>query len=441
MRTRRTDRSRRGSALVLSLLVIFGLVALSGGIWISSRALQARVVAAAQDRRAFYLAEAGIAEAMTAIRSGRSGAVGSIGAPAYLDSGVLWVTATDLGGNRTQLVSTALSGAGRAALDVVIEDLGQAPLFPSVLNSKELLTLSSSVMIDSYDSQVGTYASQATHVSGTHTYANANGKVSSNLDIVLNSNAKVFGDANPGPGKTVLLSMGASVTGSTTPAATPFAFPAMMPPTVTIGGPLTINPNGSASLNAGNYGFSSMSIGRNGTLTVHGPAQILVNANFLGDRDSRLVIDAAHGPVTIFVQGTYTHIAGFQAVPATGSPMALAWMIQGSAPITFPSASLIRGAYYAPNANITFTSTNEAWGAFAGNRVSMSNNMKFHYDESLAEYWNAHTGANQVDPLQVRSWQITEITPTRLKTDRRSPGAVLGVNLPQLLSPANSWLP
>jgi hypothetical protein len=425
---------------LLSLLVILGLVGLSAGIWLSNGRIQARVAAAAQDRRAFYLAESAIAEAMTAMRSDLPGNVGTMAAPAYLDGGVLWVTATDLGADRTRLVATALSGSGRAALDVVIEDLGQAPLFPSVLNSREQLSLNSGVMIDSYDSQLGSYASQAENVSGPHTYANQNGKVTSNQNIALSANATVFGDATPGPGMTVTMSMGSVVTGSTTPGAEPFAFPMIPPPAVGIGGALTLTPNSSSTLPAGTHGFSSMSIGKSATLTVQGPAKIVVDGNFLGDKDARLVIDATAGPVTVFVRGTYTHINGFQAVPAAGSPMALAWLIESSAPITFPASSQVRGAYYAPNADITFTSSNEAWGAFAGNRVSMSADMKFHYDESLAEYWNANTGAGQ-DPLQVRAWQVAEVTPAFLKTDRRGPAQTLGVDLRLLQSPANSWLP
>jgi hypothetical protein len=41
----------------------------------------------------------------------------------------------------------------------------------------------------------------------------------------------------------------------------------------------------------------------------------------------------------------------------------------------------------------------------------------------------------------VRAWQVAEVTPALLKTDRRHPARVLGVNLQALQSPANSWLP
>ena len=432
-----SSRERRGSALVLSLLVIFGLMALSSGIYLSNQAAQRMVRSSADDQRAFYLAEAAMAEAMTAIRGGATGSVGNQVTPAFLAEGAFWVQSTDLGNNRTQLDATALAGSGRAALRVVMEDRGLAPLFPNVLNSREQLTLNSNVAIDSYDSSLGTYASQAVNTSGPHTYANANGDVSSNLAIVLNSNAYVLGAATPGPGHGVTLNMGSTVIGSTTPAPSPFTFPPIKSPTVTMAGPYSVGTNGAATLSAGTYGFSSLSIGKSGTLTIQGPANIIVD-DFTGGKDASLVIDATAGPVTFYVKNTYSHVSGFQAVPAPGSPMALAFLIESTNAITFPSSSMVRGAYYAPNANITFTSSNQAWGSFAGNRVDMSSSMKFHYDETLSQYWTVDTGQN-VDPLVVLSWESVEVTPAFLKTDRRDPFQVLGLNKNALPSPAAAW--
>jgi hypothetical protein len=201
---------------------------------------------------------------------------------------------------------------------------------------------------------------------------------------------------------------------------------------------MSIANGAAAAIPAGTHSFSALSIGKAATLTVTGPATIVVD-DFTGGKDSRLVIDASAGPVTFFVRSSYNHISGFEAMPASGSPMALAWLIEPSQGIVFPSAAKVRGAYYAPNADITFAANNEAWGSFAGNRVMMSSTMKFHYDEVLSQYWNASTGQN-VDPLQVRSWQVVDIAPARLKTDRRNPFAALGVSKGNLRPPTQRWL-
>ena len=427
--------------LLLSLLVIFSLMVLSGGIFFLNSRQQAEVNSASADRRAFYLAEAGVAEAMTAMRQGSSGAIGvDQNDPATLSDGILWVQAQTNPATPgfTQLTSTAMVGSGRAALQVLIEDTTQAPLFPNVLNSREQLTVNADVVLDSYDSSAGTYASQKvnTHTSGIM-YAGSNGDVSSNKDIIINANAHIFGDATPGPGYGVTLNTGSVVTGSTAPAPTPFAFPPIVVPPLPAGGPFAVAPAGSTTIPAGKHSFSSLAIGKDATLTVQGPAQIVVD-DFIGDKDARLVIDASAGPVTVFVRNTYTHISGFESLAAPGSPMALAWMIEGTQAITFPSASKVRGAFYAPKADITFTSNNEAWGSFAGNRVSMSSSMNFHYDEVLSQYWNGGTGPNN-DPLQIRSWQVVDVQPASLMKDRRNPFAVLNLSKANLPSPANHW--
>ena len=437
--------------LLLSLLVIFSLMVLSGGIYFLNRRLQGEVTSTTADRRAQYLAEAGIAEAMTNLRVRNPsapnpptgtynygpGTIGSINNPAYLADGVLWVQAVPTPGTaRTTLTSIAMAGSGRAALEVEVEDIRQSPLFPNVLNSREQLTVNADVMVDSYDSSLGTYASQAVNTSGIHTYAGTNGDVSSNKGVVVNANAHVFGDATPGPGYAVTLNSGSVVTGSTAPAPNPFSFPQIAIPAVPPGSPMSV-PNGSSQvLGAGKHSFTGLAIGKSATLTVQGPATIVVD-DFTGGKDARLVIDASAGPVTIFVRNTYNHINGFEAVPASGSPMALAWMIDGTQSINFPSASKVRGAFYAPNADITFTSNNEAWGSFAGNRVAMSSSMKFHYDEVLSQYWNTATGGN-TNPIQVLGWKVAQVPPNLL-TDRRNPFAVLGVAKGNLSSPALSW--
>jgi len=61
--------------------------------------------------------------------------------------------------------------------------------------------------------------------------------------------------------------------------------------------------------------------------------------------------------------------------PPPGLPLlpplrVLGW-VQGQN-VVFPSATKIRGAYYVPNANITFSSSSECWGAFAANRITQN---------------------------------------------------------------------
>lgn len=392
-----------------------------------------------EDRRAFYLAEAGLAEAMAAMRAGNSGAVGSQGAPAYQAGGILWVDATDLGDDQTELVVTAMAGGGRAALRaVILDEGGAAPIFQTVLNSDEQLTLSSNVVIDSFDSEAGDYLSQALEETNGHLHANTDGNVSSNEWIFLNAQASVFGDAIPGPGYNVSFAADSYVDGAITPASMEFSFPPVEIPAIPRSEPLPI-PNGDAlTLTPGNYGYTNLTIGKEATLTIQGPATLVLD-DFEGGKDANLVIDATNGPVTIHVEGNYTHTSGFETSAAVGSPLAVAFMIQGTDDIAFPSGTNVRGGYYVPNANVTLDNSNEVWGALAAKRIEMSAGTHFHFDEALSRHWEEDINQGGEDPLHVLMWAPVQVTPGFLRSKRRDPIDLLNLDAGALRSPAGAW--
>lgn len=440
MRVQPRGRGNEGGSAIVFTLMVLALLLVVGTVSTTSAVRSSRELGSSVDqRRAHHLAEAALAEAMLAIRAKApgDGAIATQAQPAFLGGGVLWVTSTDIGGGQRLLSAQGMYGSGRASLAAVVELEDQLPLFATVMNSRENLTLNSSVVVDSFDSELGDYASQVGSTYGIHSYANDGGDVASNGSIVLNSDATVFGDATPGPGETVSFASGSYVSGATTAAASPFAFPPVVVPSVPSGGPLTLAQGAAVTIPTGTHGFDDLDLGKASVLTVEGPATVVVD-NFTGGKDARLMIDATNGPVTFFVQGNYVHMSNFEAQPVGASPMAVAFMIEGSGGITFPSNTNVRGAYYAPQANVLFGSSNEAWGSFAANRVDMSSSMKFHYDESLAKHWDTSGSANN-DPLHLLAWHQAEFTPATLLKDRRDPFQALGVDPANLLSPSASW--
>jgi len=430
--------SSRGSALVPVLVLTAAALTVAFAFSRSTLGVQKTNRESLADRQAFFLAEAGLSEAFEALRAGRPGSVGSLDAPARVGGGVLWVTSGDLGDDRRRLVATAMAGSGRYALEaVVLVEPAQDPLFVATLNSDEPLTLNEGVLIDSFDSELGSYASQAVNLRGTTPYADNNGDVRSNSDVIANARAVVYGDAVPGPGHSVSLSTGSYIDGSTAAAAEPFEFPAIDFPVFTPLGDYSVAPAASATLAPGTYDFDSFTIGKSGTLLVTGPATIVCDA-FTGGKTANLRIDARAGPVTFYVRGSYVHTSGFNADSVEGSPMAMAFLIGGTSPIVFPSATKVRGAYYAPDTDISFASSSECWGAFAANRISMSNDMKFHFDETLLKHWGG-SEADGKDPVSLLSWRRAAVTPAGLLSDRRDPAQVLGLEASTLLNPADSW--
>lgn len=430
-----TSRGERGSVIVMALLMGLGMVVLTVSVFRMASGSSRRLDGGQDSRQAALLAEAGLNDAYEAIRQGGTGAIGSMANPARLGGGVLWVDATDLGGGRTELHATGLYGSGRKALKAVVDYAGgAAPLFQSTLNSKEQLTLNQGVLIDSYDSALGDYVAQAVNVENGLACANTNGDVASNQGIVMNANATLLGDAVPGPGFSVSMASGTYVSGSTTPASSSFSFPPITTPTLPAAGDKIVGANAAGVITTGEYSFGTISVGKAGTLTITGPATI-VTTSFSGGKDGNLVIDATNGPVEIYVTGTYSHLAGFEASPASGSPMALAFKIEGTQDVVFPANTAIRGAYYAPNANILFSNANECWGAFAANRITMSNDMRFHFDEDLLNHFEDDTGQGD-DGLDVLGWCEAAVQPSWLVRDRRDPAVVLGVNRANLAGPS-----
>ncbi|MFT5049393.1 MAG: hypothetical protein ACI8QZ_000786 [Chlamydiales bacterium] len=431
--------SQRGAAQIVVLVILATLGTLSAGYVRFLGASTKETVSSTDDRRAFLLAEAGLAEALTSIAQGHTGNVGNAGTPVALGGGLFWVEAADIGGEQKRLTVTACIGSGRSSLDIVVEGDGvDNPLFHSTLSSRDTLTMSSTTMVDSYDSSVGTYASHTTTVTDGITRANANGHVSSNAGIVLNSDAKVIGDATPGPADVVSFATGSYVDGSTTPAPELMVFPPIDAPTLVSSGAYTVPDGQTRTVPSGDHRFDDLGISKDGVLNIVGPATIVVD-NFIGGKDARLMIDASNGPVSIYVQGDYQHFAGFEADAVTGSPMALAFFIEGTAPVVFPSAVAVRGGYYAPNADITFSANNEAWGAFSANGISMSSGMKFHYDEHLAEYWSDDSDGSDAPPVRVLAWGKGYLSNDNLRSDRKDAFRILGVDHVDLPTPAEGW--
>ena len=87
---------RRGGALALSLMVVFVISILAASFLRLSSGATRRQAQSVDRKRAFYLAEAGLAEAFSGITFGRSGRVGSTERPAVFGEGLFWVEAEQI---------------------------------------------------------------------------------------------------------------------------------------------------------------------------------------------------------------------------------------------------------------------------------------------------------------------------------------------------------
>lgn len=161
--------ARRGNALALALIVVM-LVASMGVVFLRiSVAVTSRQTAEVETMKAFYLAEAGLAEAFQAVRVGRTGQLGSEAEPAVHGDGILWVDATETVDTQVRLESTALVGAGRASLALVVEPV-EVPLG---FFSDEDLVIDAVLLTDGFDSGAATYEEQLGGLIELQAYADA----------------------------------------------------------------------------------------------------------------------------------------------------------------------------------------------------------------------------------------------------------------------------
>jgi hypothetical protein len=289
--------------------------------------------AGADDLRALYMAEAGLAEAYNALAQGKDGNVGTSEQPARFGPGVYWVEAEGQGDGVVALRSTACVGAGRRTLElgVVIHVVSSGNLG---VFGDEQVHLGSGAMVDAYDSALGSYASQA----GGSVAA----KVASNGSISLGSGAIVRGDCVPGSGFTVDLGVGASVSGSSAPSTLESAPPGILVPDVgDIGGDLVVSTV--EAFGGGSLHLDAVQVAAGGTLTLAGPLDAVFSSLNLAPGAS-LVFDTTNGPIQLVVAGDLVLAASSTVSDSGGSPSELSIYLLGDNGDVASSSSGTTGA-------------------------------------------------------------------------------------------------
>jgi hypothetical protein len=390
------------------------------------------------DSRAFYIAEAGIAEAGAALLSGKSGNVGSALAPARFANGILWATATSLGNGDYRVDSTALCDSGRAAVRAVLH-LTAAPPPTYAVTSNLPLGIGGNFLIDSYDPNKGSYASQPKFKppNKNDLIVNQNATVRSNGSISFASGDRIYGDASPGPGG-VLTGLGGNsfVTGSTAPASQPVSLPPVQVPSLPAQGAKSVNKAdslASRTLTPGSYHFTSLTLNNSSTFTIKGPATVVLDG-LTTKSGSNLKIDATAGPVNIYITGATTLSSNMTVTSTAPTAKSVSLNFSSSLPVTLtPNATYI-GVINAPLATLTVSSNWVNYGALSANQLILNSNVNLHYDESLG----TPRGQSALT-VAVRQWQRAAV-PQNLIHKRIDPYRLLGLKPGTLLNSANAYL-
>ena len=426
--------SRRGSTLLFSLFIVVfvaGLILAFLQMGVSfNREQGARV----EDEHAIFIAEAGLAEALVALRNGESGAIASQAAPAtYADNGLVWVERADIGNDVMQLTSSAMTARGRASLELLVFHF-MPQTFRAALFSDESLTLESNVMVDSFDSGGGPYNVQL--AAGGGAFVSDGAIVQSNGDITLNSTVSVYGDVHPGPDGSVTYPGNSTISNTTQPMPEPRVMDPITVPVFPPAGDFLVPGATVATLPSGDYNFGRLAIANDSQLTITGPARIVVD-DFGILSNSHLILDTLSGRVELYVADQAELRSNSTITTTSFSALDCAFYFTGGPTqnVLLRSNAEFYGTIYAPEGSVEIRSNFEVFGAVMADRITLNSNTQVHFDEALLG------GGPGPEVFISSAWNPVGFPIQQLMTDRRDAALVLGLNRAALPMLANAHVP
>lgn len=401
-----SNGSQAGGALVMVAIATAVMATLSFSVLALSMAGAQEQRTSKEQMSARFVCEAGLSEAVfelaaasaanVVVQQGQAEQPGDVGSeenPEGFGDGSFWVDATSLGSLQTRLTATGEVDRAGERIELTVREVVDSKYIWGAFGDLNM-AMASNARVDSYDATLGTYAVQAVNSNGSSAYALTNGDVGSNNNVNLSQNAKVWGDATPGPsGTTTVAGTNVLITGTTTPNAATVAMPAIDVPAIAPGGSVSYSGAGN-TIPSGDYYFDSFLVNNNSQVMVTGPARIIVN-DFRLNSNSSFKVDAANGPVELYVVNDFllnsnTLMAATDYLPKNlevnllsdniVDPMVLVDLDT----VDFNSNAKLYGTIYAPEAYIDVNSNFELFGSMVAKQVRLRSNSTVHYDESLA---------------------------------------------------------
>jgi len=384
MQRTKTAKRTAGSALAHATIMVLALAAILTAIFRITTAEYVRSRQWRDETRSFYIAEAGMNEALgTLIVEGKA-ALLALSYPRTMGSGTYSVDVV-LGEDdpilldwRIRLSAFGAEGRARSGIQVVAWAIPNGEYTFAAFGEDGVL-LNSNAYIDSYDSNDGPYP--GLEPSGYF------GNVGSNEDIELDANAQIYGDTVPGPDGVLIDSdPNTYVFGATSSADEDVVLDPVIVPVVPPTGFMVVA--GTQTLGPGSVHKTAISVKAGGLLKLVGPAVVVIDDLELLS-NSNLVVDATAGPVEIYGTGDFElksnssvttladqakDISVFLTADTDASPAKV---------VSLNSNSQFTGTIYAPEADLTLKSNFNLFGAVVGESVTLASNSALHFDEDL----------------------------------------------------------
>lgn len=421
--------SRRGGVLIATLVLVMTIAAVAACLFQIDSMRARRQLASVDNKRAFNIAEAGLAEGFYGLTIGKTGAVGTQESPAGFGGGLFWVEATDMGDDVVGLESTGMYGSGRVSLSLVAKRSPESIASLGVFGGDEVV-VGALASIEAYDS------SGADVPVGTL-------RVQSNGDITVGANSIIDGDAAPGPTGTVLLALGAQVTGSTAPNECAIELPEIDVPDHPLFGNVT-QLLGQRVLPSGEQAYGSISVNPAAKVVIQGPASVVVGTLSVSGLGT-LSFDTSAGPVTLYVTNWLNLKNGSRLTFSSTNPADVSVLVTATG--TFdrdgngtpdPAACFLcrppfYGTLYVPLAALNLPANFQLYGTISAQSLTFGTAARVHYDNALDVQTTADPGG-----VERLSWRVIDIPVEIAQTLSPDPFDVLGVSQAALPSPADA---
>ena len=349
------------SYLILSVIGTFSLYIFlmnASTYWASER-MRNRIAA-------FHLAEAGVDQAITRLRSnltyegqdytvfGAGGYDIQVDTPSESNPRLRRIIASGYTPNNAANSYAYV----RRQITTYVDFTGTGSATYAVFSNTSI-QMSGNVVLDSYDSRLGSYESQAPR---------ANGDLGTNTTsagmVMMSGNVRVKGDAIVGPGgnpsRVITTSGNVVIEGSRTAAGSLRVLdPVQLPAGCTNQGALSVNGNSTLTLTGGIYCYSSISVTGNGRINFTGPATVYVTGN-------------------VTISGN-----GFSTSQNLAANFKL--NVQGARSVSLTGNGTLYSVVYAPQSAVAISGNGWLYGSATGNTIQESGNGRVHYDEALNE--------------------------------------------------------
>jgi len=451
-------RARRGSAMIAGIFVVLVVSTLSMSYLQLSMNRSRENATSVDAKRAFYMAEAGLAEGYVALVSGQSGVIGSPDSPAVYANGVFWVEATSLSPTRTQLRSTGLAGTGRDSLTVVVERTTRT-LAEFGLFGDEGVQVGIGATIKAYDSRMTEEVDpvpigertigEASDINQDLVFGNGTSRlrVGSNQDITFIGDRAVStiidGDVVPGPLGSVVMGPGVSVTGSTVPAASTADLNVVSAPSARDAGSFVYGNVGQTFIHEPARCLYDTFRVAGGTVVIEGPAEIGINQLLLAS-GAELTFDTSGGPIRLYVAERLVFASGSTLSSTQPDPTQLMIAVSAADGVAGDGSNIkavdidaggeFHGFIYSPLADLRLNADLDYYGTMIGKKIQLAPSSTLHYDEALLDLF---TDGSQI-ATDMLAWRFVELPDAEIVKTRVDPIKWMKLNGKTLNSPSES---